>query len=168
MALAYHSVKWLSSRTAFNGLMYGGMMNRNDLVLAALASRPSAELSPVQVQKLFFLIDRNIAAEIGGPAFNFKPYDFGPFDKNVYSALEELSEGGCVRIKNPRSRYRSFIVTEDGAARGKRVLSQLSENARSYIEQVVDWMIPLTFDQLVEAIYKAYPDMKEKSIYQNR
>jgi hypothetical protein len=41
-------------------------MDRNDLVLAALASIPDAEYQPVHVQKLFFLIDENCADDIGG------------------------------------------------------------------------------------------------------
>jgi hypothetical protein len=45
----------------------------------------------VQVQKLFFLLDENIAADLGGRQFSFEPYDYGPFDRAVYSELELLA-----------------------------------------------------------------------------
>ena len=39
---------------------------RQRLVLAALAAEPASSFAPVQVQKLFFLLDQNIAADLGG------------------------------------------------------------------------------------------------------
>ena len=58
-------------------------MTRKEVVLAALAPAKHAPHSPVQVQKLIFLIDRNIPREVGGPHFDFQPYNYGPFDKAV-------------------------------------------------------------------------------------
>lgn len=67
-------------------------MDREDLVLACLAPAKGALHSPVQVQKMFFLIDRNISEDIEGPLFDFHPYDYGPFDKAVYETLEKLAQ----------------------------------------------------------------------------
>jgi uncharacterized protein len=47
-------------------------MDRQDLVLAALAAAGgNATFAPVQIQKFFFLIDREGAHLFGGPHFNF-------------------------------------------------------------------------------------------------
>ena len=68
------------------------MTPRQELVLAALAAGESnSELSPVQAQKLFFLIDQNVSASIGGQQYNFQAYDYGPFDRAVYSDLDWLA-----------------------------------------------------------------------------
>jgi hypothetical protein len=45
----------------------GIKMIRADLVLAVMSAGRRALHTPVQVQKLFFLIDRNIADQVGGP-----------------------------------------------------------------------------------------------------
>ena len=45
------------------------LTKRQQIVLAALACEPDAEFAPVQVQKLFFLIDENVSAHIGGKQF---------------------------------------------------------------------------------------------------
>lgn len=67
-------------------------MYRQDLVLAALAAAgENAAFAPVQVQKFFFLIDREGAHLFGGPHFHFTPYDYGPFDSAVYEALDLLA-----------------------------------------------------------------------------
>ena len=72
---------------------------RQKVVLAALAAERSSAFAPVQVQKLFFLLDQNIAADFGGRQFNFEPYDYGPFDRAVYSELEALAQKELVAIE---------------------------------------------------------------------
>ena len=69
-----------------------------DIILAAMATEPDISFAPVQVQKLFFLIDQDVAGPVGGPFFNFEPYDYGPYDKDVYRQLEMLEVEGLVYI----------------------------------------------------------------------
>jgi hypothetical protein len=140
-------------------------MDRNDLVLAALASIPDAEYQPVHVQKLFFLIDENCADDIGGRKFGFGPYDFGPYDKAVYSALEELAERDFVRIRRHRSRYQTYDLTPVGLQKGEALLKKLPSDVRQYIQEVVNWLLRSDFDQIVQTIYKEYPEMKRNSVY---
>ena len=96
-------------------------MDRNDLVLAALASVPDVEYQAVHLQKLFFLIDENCADAIDGKKFNFGPNDFGPYDKAVFSAVEELARQNLVQIGRHRSRYRIFALTPEGLIKGDLV-----------------------------------------------
>jgi hypothetical protein len=52
-------------------------LTRKELVLAGLAAGGRyATFSPAQVQKLFFLIDREAAHWVDGPHFGFMPYDY--------------------------------------------------------------------------------------------
>ena len=71
-------------------------MDRATFVLAGMAPAGNAPFSPVQVQKLFFLLDRNIANYTAGPHFGFEPYDYGPFDKQVYCDLEAMAADGLI------------------------------------------------------------------------
>ena len=71
---------------------------RQRIMLGALATARGGKFAPVQIQKLFFLIDENLADRIGGPYFAFEPYDYGPFDKSVYRELEALAIAGLVAI----------------------------------------------------------------------
>lgn len=139
---------------------------RQRIVLAALASRQGCKFAPVQVQKLFFLLDENIADEIGGKQFNFEPYDYGPFDKEVYRELDQLKELGLVEILNPHHRaLRRYVVAPEGQKVGEDVAGGLSDRAVGYFGRVSDWVRSLSFAELVGSIYKEYPAMKEKSIF---
>lgn len=74
-------------------------MDRQMFMLAALAAAgESAAFSPVQVQKLFFLLDREASHLTGGPHFAFRPYDYGPFDYAVYDEINELANRGLAEV----------------------------------------------------------------------
>ena len=103
-------------------------MQRNDYVLAILsANGEQASFSPVQVQKLFFLLDREISQFVGGPYFDFEPYDFGPFDKDVYGVLDRLDLSGLVE-KTSGDRYRRYSLTPEGLARGRGLFAAFQED----------------------------------------
>ncbi len=140
-------------------------MNREECVLSAFAAGERSQLSPVQVQKLFFLLDKQFAGPIGGPHFAFTPYDYGPFDPNVYGAIEGLSRQGLVEIQNRGTQHRRFVLTEKGLQLGKSYLDTLPKPARDYLYELNSWVRRLNFRQLVSAIYLAYPDMKVNSVF---
>lgn len=143
------------------------MTPRQEIVLAALvAGESNSELSPVQTQKLFFLIDKNVADEIGGLQYNFEPYDYGPFDSAVYADLDRLAlpEVGCVEILRS-GRYRTYRLTDRGREVGLQKLAQLAPKARDYFSRAKDWVKSLSFQDLVRSIYQAYPETRANSIF---
>ena len=141
-------------------------MNRRHLVLAALSVAKGATHTPVQVQKLFFLIDQEISDQVGGPHFDFEPYNYGPFDQEVYRELDALAEDGYVEMV-PQSTWSSYRLTDEGQAEGTRHLAALDRTARTYIRQASEFVRSLSFTDLVSAIYKAYPKMRENSVFQH-
>lgn len=142
------------------------MTPRQKFVLAAMAAgNSSAELSPVQAQKLFFLIDRNATSLLSGAFFNFKPYDYGPFDSAVYSDLDELSTfTGDVEVQRAGS-HRVYRLTDQGKAKAQIILNEMNPALRDYVGRLKDWVKSLGFRDLVSAIYQAYPDMRVNSIF---
>ena len=144
------------------------MTPRQQLVLAALvAGESNSELSPVQAQKLFFLIDKNVAEALGGQQYNFEPYDYGPFDSAVYADLDWLSlpQEGYMEIVRS-GRYRTYRLTARGREVGAQRLNQLDAQTRDYFGRAKDWVKSLSFQSLVRAIYQAYPEMRVNSIFQ--
>ncbi|WP_447979104.1 hypothetical protein [Candidatus Nitrospira bockiana] len=139
---------------------------RESIVLAALAAAHGGSYTPVQVQKLFFLIDRNAADLVGGPFFDFEPYNYGPFDAEVYRTLERLEARGLVEVTTD-GRLKSYGLTADGLKRGQETLQAIDAKAAKYFVHVSDFVRSLSFSQLVSAIYKAYPEMKENSVFQS-
>ena len=138
-------------------------MTKREVVLAALAPAQGKQHSPVQIQKLLFLLDREAFQLVDGPHFNFQPYNYGPFDKAVYQVLDELDKDELVTIRSG-GWQRTYALTPTGQNDGDRLLGKLPDAAQKYIRSASAFVLKLNFLELVSAIYKAYPDMQENSI----
>jgi uncharacterized protein YwgA len=139
-------------------------MNRTEFVLAGLYTDGREEFGPVQVQKLFFLIDKNIANLIGGPQFKFEPYNYGPFDREVYEELDRLLADGYLELCFVGS-IRNYSISEKGREKAKELFNALDPSAKGFITKASNFVRNLSFQDLVRAIYKAYPEMREKSVF---
>ena len=139
-------------------------MKQRDIILAAFAPAKGSLHTPVQVQKLLFLIDREIPQYVDGPHFNFKPYHYGPFDLLVYDELATLAEEKYIDIV-PESNWNSYRLTDTGQKEGEKILNSLNPKAKLFIETMSVFVRSVSFEQLVSAIYKAYPEMKENSVF---
>jgi hypothetical protein len=140
-------------------------MTRSEILLAGLAAGgENATYTPVQVQKLFFLLDWEASAALGGPFFKFVPYDYGPFDQAVYAGLDDLARRNLASIQNT-GRYRVYGLAQAGHQEGRRLLMTMQPSAREYVSNVANWVRQLSFQQLVAAIYNRYPEMKVNSVF---
>lgn len=141
-------------------------MDRKQLVLTAMAPADGASHSPVQIQKLLFLLDREMPEQCGG-VFNFRPYNYGPFDKSIYAALEELQRDGYIEILGDRwDPWRSYRLTPEGQQTASELFSKLDDEPQEYISKASSFVKSQPFARLVAAIYKKYPDMKKNSVFQ--
>ena len=134
------------------------------LVIAAAQGKP---VSPVQVQKALFLIDRNLssAQRGGGSFYQFRAYDYGPFDSGIYADADLLHAEGLVTITDPRKSHRTYSATPAGMDRANGLRNELSGDVVGYLDEVVRRVRSLRFDELVRAIYRDYPEMKANSVF---
>ena len=142
-------------------------MEKKDFVLGVLASSNGAVHTPVQVQKLFFMVDKKISTAIGGPYFNFIPYDYGPFDIEIYNVLKQLREEGDAETLYSFSGFRHYKLTAQGQKKGEDILKTWDKKVSDYIAELSKWVRSLSFAELVSAIYKSYPEMKANSVFRS-
>jgi DNA-binding PadR family transcriptional regulator len=155
-AAGWQSDAWLTN---------GEAMNSRDFALAALAGTDRRPMTPVQVQKFFFLLDRNIGQHMGGSGFAFRPYHYGPFDSTVYVTLEALANDGLAEIDENAAPRRTFRLTDRGQTEGERLLEGIPAPIKEYIEKIGDFVRAQSFAGLVSAVYKAYPEMRVNSVF---
>lgn len=141
-------------------------IDKRGLLLLVLASS-DRHFTPVQLQKTLFLIDERGSGLVGGKKFNFEPYDYGPFDQEVYRVAEQLQREGLIEIDNSHSTTpsRRYALTAIGRRRAQDVRDIASSRAVEYIRTVVTWVQSLSFADLVSAIYKEFPAMRSNSVF---
>ena len=138
--------------------------NRLDIVTASFAAGgPAVAFDPIRVQKLLFLVDREVSGRIGGPYFDFRPYRYGPFDAAVYRVLEDLERTGHVWI-DVSGRYHRYLLTDSGERRGMTVLDRLPEPVETYMRKAARWVRLTPYRRMLSAIYGRYPDTAVNSV----
>jgi hypothetical protein len=144
-------------------------MDQKSFALMALGGKTLNSYTPVQLQKLLFLLDRGIGQQLGGSGFNFQPYHYGPFDKDVYHTLDALDREGLAEIlEPPLAAIRTYRLTAAGLARANQLLSQLQKEVRDYVGEVGNFVRSQSFAGLVSSIYAAFPEMKVNSVFNSR
>jgi uncharacterized protein YwgA len=138
-------------------------VERRDYVLAVLAAARGS-FTPVQLQKLFFILDKKAATQLGGPYFGFEPYDYGPFDAEVYREVSALAEQGFASVQYGGT-LRRYGIAEGGNDAGEAALAGWSREMRTYIHDLAKYVRSMSFADLVSAVYKEWPEMRAKSIF---
>ena len=142
------------------------MLQAKDWTLLAI-SFAGREISPVQLQKSLFLLGQELPNAVEPGFYHFGAYNYGPFSGPVYRDAEALADEGLVAISNPPGqRWREYSVTLEGRDRAKSLESSGPANGVAYLRDVVAWTRELSFQELVRAIYKASPHMRENSVFQ--
>ncbi len=138
-------------------------MTTEEWLLAAFSTAAENELTPVQVQKMLFLIEK----AFGNTGYDFQPYDYGPFDAAVYEDLRKLAAKELVKPVPTGRGWVKHALTPAGLARGKEIAGRLSKSQQDYIAEVSSFVRSLSFSDLVKAIYKAYPEMRTNSVFRD-
>ena len=144
-------------------------LSRDEIALVVLSIAEGAAFTPVQIQKAIFLASEKVSDGFRRDSrYNFQPYDYGPFDSQVYSDVDGLWKRGLAQInQEPGSRWRTYSATEGGIAEGRRLAGQLTEEQRVVLGRIVNLVRSLSFNDLVSAIYRAYPGMRERSVFRD-
>lgn len=144
-------------------------LSRDKIALVVLSIAGEHPLTPVQIQKALFLASDKIPEAFArGSQYSFQPYDYGPFDWQVYADIEALEREGLANIGQQQgSRWKTYSATRSGIAEGKRLARQLTCMQRQLLERIVGLVRSLSFNDLVSAIYRAYPEMRARSVFRD-
>jgi uncharacterized protein len=141
-------------------------LDRDKWALIILSLADDGELTPVQVQKALFVLCQEAGDAVGKNFYKFEPYNYGPFDKDIYVDLENFSKDGLVEMEKVDGRkWTNYKITDAGRRMAKEVSSSSDEEIIEYAKNVVDWTKSLSFARLVGAIYKKYPDYAVNSVF---
>jgi hypothetical protein len=103
---------------------------------------------------------------VGQGFYKFVPYNYGPFDANVYHDLDALAAQSLVTSAAwPGRGWRMYAVTPAGMAAAEKAKNGANSNGVAFLGKVVDWVSSLSFPQLVRAIYDKYPKFKANSVF---
>lgn len=122
--------------------------------------------TPVQIQKAMFLAD-DFVKDAFDYRYDFQPYDYGPFDPAVYRDVELLEGNDLAQISTTPRGLKVYFATPRGAEFGRELLGQLTHDQQETLAKISRFVRRLSFSALVSSIYKAYPHMRERSVFRD-
>ena len=141
-------------------------MDKKHWTLLAIYYASTKGLSPVQLQKSLFVFGKHMHRHLDCKYYNFTPYNYGPFDQQVYLDAESLSTEKYVDIQSyPDRKWPLYMITPPGADFIKGIETKLPSDATKYLKEVVEWAQGLSFQKLVRTIYAHYPEYKANSVF---
>lgn len=136
---------------------------RLDILLKMIVAANGDAVSPVQLQKVAFLVGQKFSECLPPDYYEFVPYDYGPFCHEMYRDVEELERRGYIAIgPSARGTSKAYRATYRS---GDADLSGISEALADYIDQAVAWAKGLSFRDLVSAIHQHFPAYSVNSIF---
>lgn len=138
-------------------------LDRQDIVLllAEGAEGGRHPFDPIRVMKGSFTV-----AMLGTPEmkaqFDFRPYDYGPFDASVYRARDALLGRGLLS-SDRTGRYSSYSLTERGREHAATLRAELPDGQAEWLRQIGRWVSSKSFNDLLEEIYARFPEYAVRS-----
>jgi len=141
-------------------------MTRADWPLLALYAADDGVLTPVQMQKVLFLLDQQARNRLNTDFYTFEAYNYGPFSSRIYNDLDEHARGGIIAYDGTTGRnWSNYVITAQGETHAAAAVSEVDGDVWQYLVRTVAWAKSLRFSELVGAIYRAYPDFARNSIF---
>jgi len=128
-----------------------------------------------KMQKLVFLAQQEIDADSGTEVeFEFEPYKYGPFSKELIETLETFDEKGVI---NRRTEYTFdgtkkyiYTLTPEGKnsfeynlkhSPDSQTIQEILEESEDVVETYGRWSI----SKLLDHVYDEHPEMAKNSVY---
>jgi hypothetical protein len=143
-------------------------MKRQDWLLLVVDAARDKRMSPVQLQKTLFLLGQAAPKWVGRGFYKFIPYDYGPFDATIYDDARGLATQGMLEIiRLPGETWHTYSCTPNGQDRAQGLREDMKPERLEYVNRLVSWVKDLSFNDLLRAVYKAYPRYAENSVFQD-
>lgn len=136
------------------------MEDKKAFILKILSLIDGYELSPIQLQKFFFLLEKRIGSEAN--VFNFEPYYYGPYSQELKDIICELEKNGYIQSNNING-IQHYSISRP--LRAEELNNFLTEEKRNFLStKLIDFVTSMTFRDLCFSIYKEFPEMAKRSV----
>lgn len=119
----------------------------------------------IRVMKGMFLLSKE------GPSaarnlYAFRPYDYGPFDAQVYQDLDQLAQELLVECEpiDPGSNRKLYRLTARGEQRYRALAASVDTSELNDVREAKRVTTSKSFLGLLEYVYDRYPEYSVRSV----
>lgn len=126
-----------------------------------------------KLQKLAFLVQREMAGGLFDDTFDFQPYYYGPFAPEIYEVVESLEGEDLISVRERRTEKDGDVVlahdyelTPEGEEEAAEFLDSLPDDDQAQVRKLVEAHNFRSLAKLLEYTYEEYPEMAERSVWE--
>ena len=139
-------------------------ISREDILLTFIdlpIDKKQSIVSPIQLMKGMFLIKNELKIS---KFYEFEPYLYGPCSFEIYSDLISLLENNLIDTVDTPFSWRYFRTTNVGSEKANLIIKNLDSKTVKKISDIKKFVIKKSFLELLEHVYKKYPEYTKNSI----
>ena len=115
-----------------------------------------------------FLLSQMAKQYVGNEFYEFQPYLYGPYSRQLAADLDRLVKSGeIVANYTPGDRRVEYLLAPEGFRRATEIKADTDPKAVAAVERTVEWVKAQTFSSLLASIYKSYPEYATRSIFKS-
>lgn len=130
----------------------------SDVLFAIVAAAGNKSIDLAHLQKVAFLVSEKFGQELTG-FYTFRKHYYGPFCQTIYVDLAMLQDYGYIHSQEGKQKTYSIMHQLD--LEDFNLPNELVE----YIKEAVAWVIDMSFDELLGAIYYLFPEYHKNSAF---
>ena len=120
-------------------------------------------IQPIQLQKTLFKFAKE--SEVAqSEVYEFAPYNWGPCSFDLYNDLRNLRLEGLAEAIPSGHGWNAYRLTAPGRAKEKELLEQAKSPLIEQHKKIRAWVTKRDFEQLLNDVYKDYPEFATESL----
>ncbi len=136
----------------------GGIVRPKEWALVAIHAAGSRGIGAVKLQKVLFVIGRELPAHLTRRFYTFLAQTYGPHSPALTQHLDELHQSGLIEVFIPEGSDTCYVVTERGRERARRLANRLDWQSRAKVTEITRWVQNSSLCSLIKEICNRYPD----------
>lgn len=141
------------------------MLNRRDWLLLFIGLPGGRYMTDqIRVMKGMFLFSME-GPRAARELYGFQPYDYGPFDTQIYHDLDTLEARGLIRSEVVEgTNRRIYSLTTKGEQSMAALLESAEPHTANALRRIKRHVTSLGFIDLLREVYERYPDYAVRSV----
>ncbi|ACR41247.1 conjugal transfer protein [Saccharolobus islandicus] len=135
------------------------------LGILKIAKELNIQVTATRIQKTVFLVEKELKLDLG---YNFIPFYFGPFSKELQDDIYKLSELGYVKIREePVEDLISGVIVGFKKIYEINVTFDLSSLDKNFVDFVTE-KLKMPLNSLLKYVYMKYPEYTVNSLIKDK
>lgn len=147
------------------------MTDRKILPLALMRANDEEPVEGrTRLQKMIFLTQKQLEdPDCFNEGYDYFPYDYGPFSKELYEDIDNLVEEGVIEEREEteedgKKKYYYELTSEGKDTLEEKLQEEGSDSILDKIDEIKSQYNKMDLSELLDKIYAKYPDFAEESV----